>query len=470
MSSQSRHVTLIALIVASAYFMENLDATVIATALPHMARSFGVTAVNLSIGMTAYMLALAVFIPISGWVADRFGSRSVFGAAILVFTAASILCGLSQGLWEFTAARVLQGIGGAMMVPVGRLVVLRSTEKHQLMRSIAYITWPGLAAPVIGPAVGGFIATYLNWRWIFLLNVPIGILGIALTAIFIKNYRAPERRPFDFPGFVLSGVALTCLMYGMELIGQAGTDWRWTVAVLAGGAVAGVLAIFHLRRARHPLINLQALRIPTFRVTLSGGSLYVVSVSVAPFILPLFFQIGFGMDAFAAGLLVLAYAAGNLGMKTVTTPILRNFGFRHVMIVNGLLTAATIAACSLLSPGTSRVLIMLVLFVGGLCRSMQFTSINTLAFADVPPEMMSAASTFFSMVQQMTIGLGIAFGAIALHLAGWLHGNGGPPGLADFRIAFLLVAALVMAAVLSFMGIKSDAGIEVSGYRPVSIR
>src|ERR1700760_694880 len=357
MSLSSRQPVIIALIVASAYFMENLDATVIATALPHMAATFGVTSVSLSIGMTAYLLALAVFIPISGWVADRFGQRSVFGGAIIVFTGASILCGMSNGLVEFTISRILQGIGGAMMVPVGRLAVLRSTEKRHLMRSIAYITWPGLAAPVLGPALGGFISTYFNWRWIFLLNVPIGLLGLVLTALFIPNYRESTRRPFDVPGFVLSGIALTCLMYGMVLIGQLHGDWRITAGALICGLAAAVLAIRHFGRAEHPLIDLSPWRIPTFRVTLDGGSLYVVSVSVSPFLLPLLFQLGFGLNAFAAGLLVLAYAAGNLGMKTLTTPILKRFGFRKVMIVNGVLTAVTIALCSLLSPDTPRALI-----------------------------------------------------------------------------------------------------------------
>jgi len=348
--------------------------------------------------------------------------------------------------------------------------VLRSTEKRHLMRSIAYITWPGLAAPVIGPALGGFISTYFSWRWIFLLNVPIGLVGLVLTAIFIPNSRESSRRPFDVPGFLLSGVALTCLMYGMERVGQLHSDWRITVASLAFGLLAAVMALRHFQRAEHPLIDLSSWRIPTFRVTLDGGSLYVVSVSVSPFLLPLLFQLGFGLNAFAAGLLVLAYAAGNLGMKTVTTPILKRFGFRNVMIVNGLITAAAIALCSLLSPDTPRALIILVLLVGGLCRSMQFTSINTLAFADVPPARMSSASTFFSMVQQMTIGLGIAFGAIALHAAVLIHGNHAQLTLADFRVAFLLVAVLVLISVLYFIGIKPDAGREVSGHTPSASR
>ena len=464
MSASSRHSVIIALIVASAYFMENLDATVIATALPHMAATFGVTPVSLSVGMTAYLLALAVFIPISGWVADRFGQRSVFGSAIVVFTAASVLCGLSNGLVEFTVARILQGIGGAMMVPVGRLAVLRGTEKRHLMRSIAYITWPGLAAPVLGPALGGFISTYFSWRWIFLLNVPIGLLGLLATASFIPNLRESNRRRFDVPGFVLSGLALTCLMYGMERVGQLHADWRITLAALVCGLFAASLAITHFRRAEHPLIDLSSWRIPTFRVALDGGSLYIISVSVSPFLLPLLFQIGFGLNAFAAGLLVLAYAAGNLGMKIVATQILKRFGFRNVMIFNGLLTAASIAFCSLLSPDTPRALIVIVLLVSGLCRSMQFTSINTLAFADVPSARMSSASTFFSMVQQMTIGLGIAFGAIALHAAVLIHGNHAQLSLADFQTAFLIVSALVLVSVLYFMAIEPDAGQEVSGH------
>jgi EmrB/QacA subfamily drug resistance transporter len=464
MDSQTRHSVIIALIVASAYFMENLDTTVIATALPHMASTFNVTAVAVSIGMTAYMLTLAIFIPIGGWVADRFGSRTVFGGAIVVFTVASLLCGMANGLWEFTAARVLQGIGGALMVPVGRLIVLRSTEKRYLMRSIAYIMWPGLAAPIIGPAIGGFISTYSSWRWIFLLNVPIGIVCVALTAYFIPNQKGADRRPFDVTGFALSGMALTCLMYGMELIGQLDVQWHIAAAVLAAGALSGILAVRHLLRAAHPLLNLGPLRIPTLRVSIGGGSLYIIAVNVAPFMLPLLFQIGFGMNAFASGLLVLAYAAGNLGMKTVTTPILKRYGFRSVMIVNGLLTAATIAACCAFSPTTPHTVIIAVLLIGGLCRSMQMTSINTLAFADVPAASMSSASTLFSVTQQMTIGLGIAFGAIALHFAVWLHG-GTQLALADFHVAFAVVAAVSLISVISFIGIEGDAGADVSGHR-----
>ena len=288
---------LIALTVAGAFFMENLDGTVIATALPQMARSFGTSPINLSVGMTAYILALAVFIPISGWTADRFGSRSVFGAAIVVFTLTSLLCGASNGVWSFTAARVAQGIGGAMMVPVGRLVVLRSTEKQHLMRAMAYITWPGLAAPVIGPPVGGFITTYANWRWVFWLNLPLGVLALVLVAILFRNESGRQRRPFDAIGFVLSGIALPSLMNGLNLAARPQAQWGVTTAVLVGSLLFAALAVRHFRRTDNPLVDLAALRLPTFSVTVWAGSLFRIAIGSIPFLVPLLLQVAFGLSA-----------------------------------------------------------------------------------------------------------------------------------------------------------------------------
>ncbi|MBV9997993.1 MAG: MFS transporter [Verrucomicrobia bacterium] len=466
MSGSARHSVSVALLVAGAFFMENLDGTVIATALPHMARSFGTGPVELNVGMTAYMLALAVFIPMSGWVADRFGARTVFGGAIGVFTLSSILCGLSNGLWEFTAARVLQGIGGAMMVPVGRLVVLRTTEKKDLMRSISYITWPGLVAPVLGPPVGGFITTYASWRWIFFLNVPLGLLGMALTAALIRNERGAGVHPFDWTGFFLSGISCTTLMYSLELVGQQTTHWSIMSLYLAASILTGALAVWHFRRHPTPLLNFSSLHLRSFAVTIWGGSLFRIAISVIPFLLPLMFQVGFGMDAFNSGLLVLAVFAGNLGMKTVTTPMIRRFGFRNVLLVNGILTAVSLFACSLLWPGTPTAVTVAVLFIGGLCRSLQFTALNTLGFAEIPPAQMSPTTTFYSMVQQMTMGMGVAAGAIALRLAVLLRG--GSPGavtLTDFHVAFGLVTFLAIASVMDFFSLGADAGAVVSGHK-----
>jgi EmrB/QacA subfamily drug resistance transporter len=469
MPISSHKSTLIALLVSGAFFMENLDGTVIATALPQMGRSFHVSPVDLNMGMTAYMLMLAVFIPISGWIADRFGPRTVFVSAIAGFTVSSILCGISQGLWEFTLARVVQGIGGAMMVPVGRLVVLRTTEKRDLMTAIAYITWPGLVAPVVGPPVGGFITTYVSWHWIFFLNVPLGIVGMALAALWIVNEREEHVKPFDWLGFILSGAACTTFMYGLELVGRESSSWRSSVPFVSGGLVLGMLAVMHIRRAAAPVINLASLKIKTFAVVIWGGSLFRIAINVSPFLLPLMFQVGFGLNAFQSGLLMLGLFLGNLGMKTITSPVLRRFGFRNVLLINGTLTALAILACAALTSHTPRALIIAVLFLNGVSRSMQFTSLTTLAFADIPKPSLSSATTFFSMVTQMSMGMGVAVGAVALRLASLLSRHKGiTPTVAEFHIAFALIALMALVAVVDCFTLDAQAGAEVSGHRASS--
>jgi EmrB/QacA subfamily drug resistance transporter len=457
--------SLIITLVAATFFMENLDGTIIATALPQMAHSFGVHPADMSLGITAYLLTLAVFIPISGWAADRFGLRTVFGSAIAVFTAASVLCALTSTLPAFAAARVLQGIGGAMMVPVGRLAVLRATPKDGLMRAIAIITWPGLVAPVIGPPLGGFITTYSSWRWIFYLNVPLGIAGLLLTLRFIDNVREDGRRRFDMPGFALCGIACTTLLYAMELIGRSEVDWMFVGALVAGGIVASLMSYWHLRRAAQPVVDLSALRVKTFAVAMGGGSLFRVAISAAPFLLPLMFQVGFGMNAFESGLLTLVVFAGNLAMKLVTTPVMRLFGFRPVLIVNGVLAALSLAAMSVLTPTTPKIVIAAILFVSGLSRSLQFTALNTLSFADVPKSQMSGASALSSTLFQMTMGIGVAAGAIALRIGQWVHGHDAHSiGPEDFSVAFLIVAAIGLIGVVDLFGLARDAGAVVSGH------
>jgi EmrB/QacA subfamily drug resistance transporter len=457
--------TLVALLVAGAFFMENLDGTVIATALPQMALSFRTSPVDLNMGMTAYMLTLAVFIPVSGWIADRLGARTVFASAIALFTFASILCGMSNGLWEFTASRILQGMGGAMMVPVGRLVVLRITEKKDLMRSIAYITWPGLAAPVIGPPVGGFITTYSSWRWIFYLNVPLGIIGIVLAVLWITNDKEKAGR-FDLLGFVLAGTACTSFMYSLELMGQQNVRWSLTGMFLGYGLIAGSIAVLHMRRTEHPLIDFKCLKVPTFSLVTWGGSLFRIAIAVSPFLLPLMFQLAFGMTAFQSGLLVLALFAGNLGMKTFTTPILRWFGFRSVLLVNGLVSAVLILSFSLIEPSTPKVLMVVLLFAHGLSRSMQFTSINTLAFVDIPKSALSSASSFFAVMQQMSMGMGVAVGAVTLRIAMWVHGAiSATPATPDFHLAFILVSVIALISAVDCATLDPHAGAEVSGHK-----
>jgi MFS family permease len=300
MEIPARQSSVIALLVAGALFMEQLDGTVIATALPQMALTFGVAPVDLNIGISAYLLTVAVFIPASGWVTDRFGARVVFACAIMTFTIASILCAASGSLPAFTAARIFQGIGGAMMVPVGRLIVLRNTEKQDLIRAIAFLTWPALTAPVIGPPLGGFITTYSSWPWIFLLNVPLGIVGLALALILIPNSRGAATGPFDWRGFLVTGFASFGLMYSLESIARNRIDWRITAPLLAASVCAGIYGIRHARRATHPLLDLTPFALPTFAITVRGGLLIRTAISAAPFLLPLMFQLAFGLDPLAS--------------------------------------------------------------------------------------------------------------------------------------------------------------------------
>lgn len=455
----------VAWLVAGAFFMEMLDATVITTALPEMAQSFGVRPADMSIGMSAYLLALAVFIPVSGWVADRYGPRRVFGGALALFTIASILCGLSQSLPQFTCARILQGLGGAMMVPVGRLAVLRVTPRQDLVKAIAIITWPGLAAPVIGPLVGGIVTTALSWHWIFFLNVPLGLIALAANARLVRGGPG-GRRPFDLPGFILTGVGCSVLMYAVDLCGKLDVEAGLVAGLMALAVLSLVLAVRHLRRAPHPLVDLSPMRYRTFAVTMYGGSLFRIAIGSAPFLLPLMFQVGFGLSPVQAGSLMLALFAGNLAMKPATTWAMRTFGFRRVLVVNGLLVAIGFGLCATLTAGTPAWWTSVLLFFCGMSRSMQFTALNTLGFADVPKPAMTGATTLFSACQQLNAGLGIAFGAVALRAAEWLTGHGqAAPQPLQFRIALLLSALLAAVAVMDSARLPANAGADISGHR-----
>lgn len=451
----------LALLVASAFFMEFLDGTIITTALPSMARSLGTTAVDLHVGITAYLLTVAVFILPGGWVADRFGARTVFTGAVAVFTAGSVLCGLADTVGGFVAARVVQGLGGAMMVPVGRLAVLRTTEKRDLMRVTALLTWPGLTAPLLGPPLGGFMAEHLSWRWIFLVNLPLGLAGAGMALRLVPRL-VGERRPFDGLGFGLGAALLLCAMGAIDLLGRGAVPWV-AVASLAGAAcVAGLLLRRQMRRHPHPMLDPSPLRVATFRMVMTDGTGVRVLISTMPFLLPLLFQLGFGLDAVRAGLLTLALFAGNIGMKPLTSPILRRYGFRGVLVGNGLLQGATMLACATLTPATPTAAVVALLVVSGASRSLQFTAFNTLAFADVPKPVMSAANTLFSVAFQLAIGLGVAVGAVALRASGHFLGEDAP-SLATFHGAFVTIGALTAVTALAGLRLAGDAGALVSG-------
>lgn len=459
--SLPRH-SIVAFLVAATFFMENLDATVIATALPAMAETFGREPVDLNIGISVYVLAIAVFIPVSGWIAERFGAHRVFTFAIGLFTLASVACGAAQTLEQFVIARIFQGIGGALMVPVGRLVVLRITEKKDLVKAIATITWPGLIAPVLGPPVGGLITTYASWPWIFYLNIPLGLVAMVFAWRLVPRDLDFPRRPLDVLGFVLLASGCVGLMYGVEQLGLGGSVPVSLASVAAGGVLAA-LAVWHMRRSPHPLIDLSNVRETTYRVAIVGGSLFRMSINAAPFLLPLTFQLAFGMNAFHAGLMVLALFAGNLAIKPATTAIMKHFRLRRVLIGNGLLCAGSLALFGLLSPAWPTALILALLFVSGLFRSLQFTANNTLAFADIPKTHMSHASTLFSTVFQLSIGMGVAVGALALRAASSFNGHADPQ-LVDFQLAFLAVAVIGFVGTLDAFWLKRDAGDHVTGY------
>ncbi|WP_260704709.1 MFS transporter [Edaphobacter flagellatus] len=454
-------------LVAGAFFMENLDGTIIATALPQMALSFHVGAVNLNIGMTAYLLTLAVFIPISGWVADRFGSRSVFSAAILTFTLASLFCGLSHTLTQFTLMRILQGIGGAMMVPVGRLIVLRNTPKDQLAQAIAYISWPGLTALVLGPAIGGFITTYWSWHWIFFLNLPLGIAALILTQLWIENVRTEEIHSFDWITFALGGAASSGAVYAMEKLGGEGVHWQNPVSILVLSLLSGAAAIVCARRRpATSFIDLESMKLKSYSLSIYGASLFRISVSVLPFLLPLMFQISFGLSAFRSGLYLLALFAGDLSMKSIVIQLLRRYGFRKLLIVNGLITTASMALCAALSPSTPPALIVAILFSHGACRSLEFTCMTTLAYSEISPSRMSRANGFLSAIMQLSMGMGVAVGAITLRMVAHAHGHSAAaPQLRDFRIAILVIALLSLGPVFDALGLSHDAGATTSGHR-----
>ena len=449
----------LALLVAGAFFMEFLDGSIIATALPSMAVSLNSTAVALNVGISAYLLTVAVFILPSGWAAQRYGTRAVFATAVVVFTLGSVLCGIAGSATSFIAARVLQGMGGAMMVPVGRLAVLRTTPKHMLIGAIAVLTWPGLTAPVLAPPIGGFLTVYASWRWIFFINVPLGILAFVLALRLVPSGRGESRSPFDLLGFVLGALACLTITRLLDLLGENGAPLTQPLLMLV--AFGGVFAwlVRHIRHHPHPLIDLAPLSVATFRATLLGGGAMRTLIATMPFLLPLLFQLGFGLDAFHAGLLVIALFAGNIGIKPLTTPIMRRWGFRQIFFVNGLLQAATMLGCAVLDPATPVPVILILLVISGASRSMQFTAINTLAYADVPERMMSPANTMFSIAYQLSQGFGVALGAVSLRLATLASGStAAVPGRAEFHFALIGLAVLMVLISLNALRLAPDAG------------
>jgi EmrB/QacA subfamily drug resistance transporter len=456
---------IVPLIVAVALFMENMDSTVIATSLPAIAAAIGTSPLALKLAVTAYLLSLAVIIPVSGWTADRFGARTVFRAAIAVFMLGSIGCALSSSLSEFVVARIVQGMGGAMMTPVARLILVRSTDKRELINAMVWVTLPALIGPLIGPALGGFITTYISWHWIFLINIPIGLAGIVLASFFIENVRAETPDPFDPLGAVLAGLGIGGLAFGGSLLGLNFLPTGVVLGLIALGAVAAYAYVLHARRTPAPVLDLALLSIPTMRAAIVGGFIYRCGIGAMPFLLPLLLQLGFGLTAFQSGLITLSNVVGAMGMKTVIPVILRRWGFRRVLVANALISAVLVAACATFQPGVPFAWIVGVLIVGGFFRSLEFTSLNTIAYADIDHRRMSRATSLVAVAQQVSISIGVAIGALVVDLTLLVRGHDTITA-ADFQPAYLVIAVISGSAVFLFAQMPTDAGAELARRTP----
>jgi EmrB/QacA subfamily drug resistance transporter len=459
---------LIPLIVATALFMENMDSTVIATSLPAIASDIGTSPLTLKLAITSYLLSLAVFIPASGWTADRFGARLVFSSAIAVFMAGSIGCALSGSVTDFVIARTLQGLGGAMMTPVGRLVLLRSIDKSALVNAMAWVTVPALVGPVIGPPLGGFITTYFSWHWIFLINIPIGLLGIFMAQRFIDPIRSENPERFDLYGMVLAGIGLAGIAFGLSVAGLNLLPWSVVAALVVIGSISMTAYVIHARRTASPVLDFGLLHLPTMRASILGGFLFRLGIGAMPFLLPLLMQVGFGLSPFSSGLVTFGTAAGAMGMKTLAARIIRTFGFRNLMTVNAVISSVFLGACALFTITTPLLLIVIILVVGGFFRSLEFTAINTVAYAEVEPPQMSRATTLVSVNQQLAVSAGVAVGAFSVETTLWTRHMS--ELTADvFAPAFLVVSVISMLSAFLFWRMPDDAGHEISGRKAVEI-
>jgi len=463
MSSSHSHV-IAPLIVGCAQFMHQFDGAVITTAVPSMAQSLNEDPVRLNLAITCYLLSLAVFVPVSGWMADRYGAKRVFISAIVIFTASSVLCGLVHGLPELIILRTIQGMGGAMMTPVGRVIVIKSVPKLKLVTAMNYITIPAALGPLLGPSVGGFIVTYLSWPWIFFINLPIGVAGILLVRAYIPDIREEDAGPLDLRGFMLISLALAGLVFGFSAIGRGVLPMSVVATAIGGGAICGTFYLLHARRAANPIIDLSLLRIRTFAASVTGGGLFYIGTVSSVFLLALLLQLGFGLSAFQAGLITLASAAGSLLMRFTFRPLLRLFGFRHLLIFNALLTGAFLIGCGFFTPATPYLVIIAALFIGGFSRSVQFTAAQSLAYADMPPEKTSRATSFSAMAQQLMQSVGVGFAALIVHLSLAWHGR---TVLVHDDVApayFALGLASIISAFI-FWALPAQAGAELSERR-----
>jgi len=440
--------------------MEGLDSTMIAVAIPDMAKGLGESPLRLNLVITTYLLSLAVFIPVSGWIADRLGARIVFCTAITIFAIGSALCGISTSLWMMLVMRVLQGFGGAMMTPVGRLILLRSFPRSDLVSAMNWMTIPAMIGPTVGPIVGGFLTTYFSWRTIFYLNLPIGVLGVGLALWLISDFRAPAPTRFDLRGFFIAGGGLALLELAIENVGRPLIPGPFGLVSFVIASAIFALYGWHARRRDDPILDLRLLRIRTFRIGTVTGGICRMGLDAAPFLLPLLFQVGFGMSPLQSGVLSFSSSLGAMAVRTLSSTLLRFFGFRRLLVGNACLAAGVTAGCGLLRPDTPAWLIFLFVLLSGCVRSIQYLGLNTVSYADVPAPVLSKSTGVAGVAQQLARGFGIAVGAALLAAIA------GPRTvtIGDFRFAFFLIALLPLVSAVGFLRLTPGDGAEVSGH------
>lgn len=454
---------IIPLILAVALFMENMDSTVIATALPTIANDLGVSPITLKLALTSYMVALAMFIPISGWMSDRFGAKKVFRLAICVFIIGSILCAISDSVVQFVMSRFLQGMGGAMMTPVGRLVLLRTTKRSDLVSAMALLTIPALVGPLTGPPIGGFITTYFSWHWIFIINVPIGVIGLYLTGRYLPEVPPMGTARMDWTGFLLTSVAASGVVFGLSVIGLPALPPAVGISATLAGFAACFLYVRHARLHPHPILNLKIFNDRAFRASTTGGTLFRIATGAIPFLMPLMLQLGFGLNPFQSGLITFSGAIGALTVKFVARRVFAVTGFRTALMVAGVLGAAMTAVNGFFTPETPHIWIIGALLAAGLFRSLFFTGVNALGYSEISDELASQATSMASALQQVSLALGVAFAAFILEMSSMFSGS--HLQLADFHLAFFIVTAVSLFSIIPLIKLDPLTGADVSGHR-----
>jgi EmrB/QacA subfamily drug resistance transporter len=450
------------MILAVALFMENMDSTVIATSLASIAHDIGSEPIALKLALTAYLVALAIFIPISAWMADRWGARNVFRVAIVIFITGSIACAASNSLLTFVVSRFLQGFGGALMTPVARLVVVRITPRNNLVDAMAWLSIPGLIGPIVGPPVGGFITTYLSWHWIFLINVPIGLLGVAMVTWLLPDWHRNAPRKMDFPGFFLTGVAFAGWVFGISVLTLPALPLIYGYVTLIVGTISAAIYLWWARRTEFPILDFRLFRFPLFRTTVVAGTFFRLGTGAMPFLFPLMLQLAFGLSPFQSGSITFATAVGSFGAKFVSEPILRWLGFRVALVIATLITVIGVVEMGLYTPETPLALMLPLLIVTGFFQSIFWTATNAFTFADIDDKDAGQATAISQVTIQLSLAFGVALGGGTLELVRRTHG--GDPVLMDFHVAFYVIAAVALVATVMFFFLPKNAGAHLTGH------